>query len=289
MTAVFRLPLAAKVEKAFGRIYAAAGAPWRRSRRGRPPQRRPAEYALALFCKAFYGFSYRTAEAVLGIPRACLHWASRKLALAWIRALVERAAACLRKQFQVTAGILDSTGVSLQPRGCKRAGVYRPYWKLHGLVEYAPRAHRVWFASAFATRGNVHDIVPARRLLEKAPPTTLYADKAYDAQWLYRLAFKRGWKICMQQRAYCASRHGWRGRVWRSYDDRKRKKNRGRVEAAFGGFAQRYHSRVLEKRVGTRRRACLWWAAAHNIRTLAKSVFNYLLDSLSLRMDWPFA
>ena len=84
----------------------------------------------------------------------------------------------------------------------------------------------------------------------------------------------------MQQRKNAASRRGIRGRVWRSYDDRKRRKYQGTIEAAFGGFANRYASRISEKKTSTRRRACELWAAAHNIRTMAKGLLNYLWDTL---------
>ncbi len=281
--AVFDLPLEAKVEKAFRRVLAAVGEPWRLAKRGRPPLRRPHEYAKALFCKAFWGWPLREAACIIRIPKSTLHWASKRLSAAWVLALVYKTADCLRRQYAVKAGILDSTGVSLQPRGCKRAGVWRPYYKLHALAEYAPRAHKVWFAAALATRGNVADITVAPRLMEKAPPSTLYGDKGYDAQSLYRLAYRLGWSVCMQQRRTAARLTGVRGKVWRSYDDRKRKRFRGRIEAMFGGFANRYNSRVFEKRVGTRRHACLLWAAAHNIRTMAKSLLSYLLDALGLR------
>ncbi len=280
MLAAFGMPLPVNVEKAFGRVLAAVGEPWRLAKRGRPSKRRPKEYALALFCRAFWGWSFRELECVLRIPKMCSHWASKRLSAAWVLALVYKTADCLRRQYAVKAGILDSTGVSLQPSGCKRKGFYKPYWKLHALAEYAPRAHKVWFAAALATRGNVADITIAPRLMEKAPPSTLYGDKGYDAQSLYRLAYRLGWSVCMQQRSTAARRTGVRGKVWRSYDDRKRKRFRGRIEAAFGGFANRYNSRVFEKRVGTRRHACLMWAAAHNIRTLAKSMLSYLWDRL---------
>jgi len=268
--AVLVLPLEAKVEKAFRRVLATLGGPWRPARRGRPPLRTSKDYALALFVRAFYGWSYREAQAVLRVPRSCLNWAFKRLRVAWVRALIARTAQRLRKQFAVTCGILDSTGVSLSSSGAKRL-FYRPYWKLHALVEYAPWAHRVWFAAAKPTRGNVADVVVGKQLLDGAPPSTLYADRGYDAESLYRIAYACGWRINMQQRKCAARRTGIRGRVWRSYDEVKRKKYRGRVEAAFGGFANRYASRIKERLACTRRRACLMWAVAHNIRTLAKA------------------
>jgi hypothetical protein len=276
VTAVLELPLPPGAEKAFRRTLAVVGEPWKTKKRGRRPERTPREYALALFVKAFYGWSLRTAEAALGIPRSCLHWASKRLTLAWVRSLVERVAAVLRKQYAVKCAIVDSTGVSLTSPGCKRAGLHRAYWKLHAVVEYAPRAHKIWFACARATLGNVADVTVGKQLLDAPPPSELYADKAYDAASFYHLAFKRGWRVCMQQRLDRARRTGVRGVVWRSYDDRKRRKYRGRIEAAFGGFANRYASRVRERLTSTRRRACLLWCVAHNVRTLAKSLASLL-------------
>lgn len=271
------MPLPKGVEKAFHRVYMAVGEPWRLANTGRPPKRRPEDYALALFCRSFWGWTFREAEAILKIPKTCLHWASKRLRLAWVRALVERTALILREKFAVKCRIVDSTGVSLSSNGFKRRFQRRAYWKLHALVDYAPWAHRIWFSVARATRGAVHDVVIGRRLLEKAPPSELYGDKGYDDKKFYKTAYNHGFAPCMQQRKNAASTRGIRGRVWRAYDDARRKKYRGRVEAPFGGFANRYASRISEKKTSTRRRTCELWAVANNIRTLAKSVLKLLM------------
>jgi len=280
MTLAFNLPLEPQVEKAFRRMLAAIGEPWRLAKTGRPPKRRPREYALALFCRAFWGWPFREAACILKIPKTCLHWASKRLQSAWVQALIEKSARRLRSLFAVKCAILDSTGASLRSFGFKRRFQRRPHWKLHALAEYAPWAHRIWFAAAKATRGYVHDVVVGRTLLEKAPPAELYGDRAYDDKKLYKLALKLGFAPIMQQRKNAASSRGIRGVIWRNYDDAKRRKYRGRIEAMFGGFANRYGSRISEQKIGTRRRACLLWAAAHNVRTLAKSFLNQLWDTL---------
>mgnify|MGYP001557791983 FL=1 len=261
-------------------MLAAVGEPWRLARTGRPPLRRPKEYALALFCRSFWGWTFREAGCVLKIPKTCLHWASKRLQAAWVKALIQRTAERLRSLYTAKCAILDSTGVSLHGAGFKRRFERRKHFKLHGFVEYSPWAHRIWFAAVKVTSSRVHDVRAGRRMLGEAPPSELYGDKAFDAKSLYKLAYELGWIICMQQRKTAASRRGIRGKVWRSYDDAKRKKYRGRVEAAFGGFANRYGSRINEKLTSTRRRACEMWALAHNIRTLAKSALNYLWDAL---------
>ena len=281
MSVAFSLPLEPQVEKAFRRLLAAIGEPWRLAKTGRPPKRRPMEYALALFCRAFWKWSFREAQCILKIPKTCLHWASKRLQSSWVCALVERAAQTLRSTYKVKSAILDSTGIVLRAFGYKRRFQRRPYWKLHAIAEHAPWAHKIWFAAAKATRGFVHDVVVGRQLLEKAPPAELYGDKAYDDKKLYKRALRLGFKPIMQQRKNAASRRGIRGVIWRNYDDAKRRKYRGRIEAMFGGFANRYGSRISEQRIGTRRRACLLWAVAHNVRVLAKSLLNQLWDALS--------
>ena len=270
MHLVLNLPLEPQIEKTFRRLLAAIGEPWKPAKTGRPPKRRPREYALALFCRAFWKWSFREAECILKIPKTCLQWASRRLQSAWVSALIERTAERLRSACKVKCAILDSTGVSVRGFGFKRRFQRRPYWKLHAIAEYAPRAHKIWFAAAKATRGFVHDVVAGRQLLEKAPPADLYGDMAYDDKKLFRLALRLGFRPCMQQRKNSASRRGIRGVIWRNYDDAKRRKYRGRIEAMFGGFANRYCSAISEKKTSTRRRACLLWAVAHNVRTMAK-------------------
>ena len=147
MVPVLSMPLTASAEKAFRRVLAAVGEPWRLARTGRPPTHSPKDYALALFVRSFYGWSYRTAAAVLKIPKTCLHWAFKRLKNAWVEALVEKTANALRSLYAVKCAIVDSTGVSLRNAGFKRRFQRRPYLKLHAITEYAPWAHRVWFTT----------------------------------------------------------------------------------------------------------------------------------------------
>ena len=287
MVSVLNNPLPVPALKAFRRVLAAVGEPWRLARRGRPPKRKPRAYALALFVKAYWGWALREAECVLRIPKSSLHWASKRLRDAWVRALVARTAARLRREHAAACSILDSTGVSWSPLGCKRRFERRPYGQLHAMVEYAPKAHAVWFSDAIATASPRGDAPMGERLLASEhapPPTVLLADKGYDSFSLYRLAFRRGWRVCMRQRKNCEWNRGLRGRVLREYDDDEYRALRGRVEAPFGGFARRYASRLHERLASTRKTACLLWVVAHNVRTIARTIRSYwqdLLDSLA--------
>ena len=92
----------------------------------------------------------------------------------------------------------------------------------------------------------------------------------------------------MRQRKNCEWNRGLRGRVLREYDDSEYRALRGRVEAPFGGFARRYASRLHERLASTRKIACLLWAVAHNVRTIARTVKSYwqeLLDNLVVIRD----
>jgi hypothetical protein len=244
----------------------------------------PIEYAIALFCRAFYGWSYREAAAILDIPKSMLHWAFQRLPLEWVRAMIARTAARLRREHETACSIIDSTGVSWQPSGCKRHFERRPYGQLHALVEYSPKAHAVWFADAIATASPKGDAPLGERLLTSEyapPPTVLLADKGYDSFSLYRLAYKLGWRVCMRQRKNCEWNRGLRGRVLDEYDDDLYRAWRGRVEAPFGGFARRYKSTVNERLAGTRKTACLLWAVAHNVRTIARTLLSRIYRTVS--------
>ena len=282
MMPVLSKPFEKAVEKAFGRLLAVIGPPWTQAKRGRPPKYRPEDYAWALFARGFYGWSYRTTSAVLKIPRSCLNWAFQKLKTGWIENLIFITAERLRKQFNPDCAIADSTGVSLRAFGFKRAGENRPYLKLHALEEYSRKAHAIWFALAKVTAGHVHDVkIGYSFLTADMPPTLLLADKGYDAHRFYRLAYKHRWRVCMRQRKTCEWNRGLRGRVLKEYDDETYKKFRGRVESPFGAFAKRYHSTIEEQKRGTRERACLLWAAAHNVRTLARLFISLIYWTLS--------
>lgn len=191
--------------------------------------------------------------------------------------LISSTAERLRREFKPDCAILDSTGVSVRAFGFKRAGEYRPYLKLHALEEYSKNAHAVWFAKVKITDGNVPDVLVGYEFMRSdVPPSLLLADKGYDAFKLYRLAYKKRWRVCMRQRSTCEWNRGLRGRVLKEYDDELYKKLRGRVESPFGGFAKRYHSTVEEQKKGTRTIACMLWAVAHNVRTLAR-LFNSMI------------
>jgi len=280
--AVLVFPVSKQVEKAFRRVLAAVGEPWRLAKRGRKPKRSPKDYSLALFARSFYGFSYRTASAILGIPKSCLHWAFQRLQQPWVQALVTNTCSRLERELQSDSQVLGSTGVSLSANGFKRKALCDSFLKLHALTAYSRKHRAIWFVKAKVTTKHVHDVKPGMQFVQTTPlASTLLGDKAYDSSGLYRLAFKRGLHVCMRQRKNCEWNRGLRGRVYKQYDDWFYKSERGRVEAAFGGFANRYGSRVLEKKFATQTLACLLWAVAHNIRTIAKALVNHLLDSLS--------
>ena len=292
MVSVLNNPLPVPALKAFRRVLAAVGEPWRLARRGRPPKRKPRAYALALFVKAYWGWALREAECVLRIPKSSLHWASKRLRDAWVRALVARTAARLRREHAAACSILDSTGVSWSPLGCKRRFERRPYGQLHAMVEYAPKAHAVWFSDAIATASPRGDAPMGERLLASEHALRLRCCWRTKVTTRFRCTASLfgvgGACACASARtasgtAACEWNRGLRGRVLREYDDDEYRALRGRVEAPFGGFARRYASRLHERLASTRKTACLLWVVAHNVRTIARTIRSYwqdLLDSL---------
>ena len=279
-------PLEKGVVKAFRRFLGQVGDPWRLAGFGRPPKRRPSEYAFALFVKVARDLSYRTAECLLGIPRSSLHWAFKRLPLAWLRQLLVCSAALLRKLVKPKCGILDSTGVSLTGFGCTRRSEWKDFWKLHVLAEYAPQASAVWVACAKPTSKHAADVVVGRKLLaESPPPTTLFGDKAYDDRKLFALAYRQGWRVCMQQRKTSLSLVGLRGRVWRDYDNDLRKRYRGMVETIFAAFSKRHSSRINERLSTTRAKTLLFWCINHNTRTTNKIKTTTLLIYWTLSLE----
>jgi len=287
--ATSRIPLSDNVFMSFRRALRATGLPWKRSKRGRPPDHSSKKFAWALFVRAFYGWSYRVTEAVMSIPRSCLHWAFMRAPMAWIKRLTTLTVVFLRQKKQAVCGIMDSTGVGVSAPGFKRKGLRRPYWKMHALVEYCPGF--VWFVDSKGTPGYKADITIGRKLLAEndLDAEWLFADKGYDDKKFYKQAYKKGLTPIMQQRSFAASRKGVRGKVWRDYNNALRKRYRGMVETPFGGFANRYASRIGERKTKTRRISIQFRALAHNIRTLAKTmkkaVLTYLLDTLGKAKD----
>lgn len=264
-----KYPLDKKILKTFYRFVGRVGNPWTIAGFGRPPKRQPKEYGLTLFVKGFYGWSYRVASAVLGIPRSSLHWAFKRLKKEWLQSLLRFSSVWLRGSLKPVAGILDSTGISLTSFGFTRKTIHKNHWKLHCFVEYTPGF--VWVAQAKPTPGNTADVVVGRELLANTSfPTTLFGDKAYDDKKLFRMAYRKGWKVCMQQRRTSLSFKGLRGKVWRDYDDEARKHFRSRIETIFAGFANRYSSQIRERLTSTRTKILLLWCVSHNMRTINK-------------------
>jgi hypothetical protein len=220
-----------------------------------------------------FGWSLREAEAILALifPRtdhSCLYWASAKLPSRYLQMLIEGASRLIELKCAPDASILDSTGVELSL--LHKEGQYR---KLHVLAHYCRAKRAVWIAKARETDRGTADITIGLQLLSEVPPPQgglLLADRGYDAEALYRLAYRKGWKICMKQRKPFESRFGLRGKVRSSFSLETYRAYRGRVESIFGGFANRYASLVRERLASARSKASRWWCVSHNLRVLMK-------------------
>jgi hypothetical protein len=220
-----------------------------------------------------FGWSLREAETILGLvfrrtDHSCLHWAAKKLPASYLQMLIESASKLIELKCAPDASILDSTGVELSL--LHKEGQYR---KLHVLAHYCRAKRAVWIAKARETDRGTADITIGLQLLSQVPPPKgglLLADRGYDAKSLYRLAFRKGWKICMKQRKPFESLRGLRGKVLSSFSLDVYRAFRGRVESIFGGFANRYASLVRERLASAREKASLWWCVSHNMRVLMR-------------------
>lgn len=252
--------------------------PWRKSKLGRPYRTQPCDYAALLLTARLEDWSTRDVEAASlelvghSIDHASAAWALAKVMPGYFEALLWQLYRVLTGALTQVFHLADSTGVRTdRKRAVERVFAFGKEiedLKFHVLGTWLPRQHAIAIASASCTSGECHDSPALRDLLRKTPlvPAPLFADKAYDAEDTFELAFEQhvvpvikpheNWRKGFFRKK---ARRAWNAAAYRKY--------RSRIETVFAGSQARNSNRVRERLAATRRQAVILLAAAHNLRT----------------------
>jgi len=272
--------------------------PWHEPRRGRPYRTKPRDYAALLVTARLENWSTRDIEAnsetLLGytVDHASAAWALAKILPNYFETLVAQSYHFLVGASTQLFHAADSTGVRTdRKRVAERVfsfGKEIEDLKLHIIASWLPRKHAIAVASALCTRGERHDSPALRELLQKTAlqPGSLFADRAYDAEKTFELAFEKQLSPVIKRRVN--TRRGFfRKKACKCWNSLRYKKYRSRVETVFAGSQARNANTVRERLTKTRRRAVVLLAVAHNLRTAIRlgiqALATFIRQPLALR------
>jgi len=258
--------------------------PWPRPRRGRPPVHSSRKMAVICLLLVILDFSFRDMESLLPLLKlpwrepspdhSTIHEAMKKMPESYLNGILQKAAELCIQEAEWSRGLLaaDSTGIETDRYeeaviACKSAK-RRIHLKYHvlAILDYNI------ILSARLTPRSVGDSPTFRYMLKRLPDMkecVLNADKAYDADENFKLAYKKGLHPNIKQR----ETHG-RNRCRRFRRKAADEFNqaiyryRGLVEGIFGaeesrnGLTTRYRLRDMQRKWGT------ILAIKHNIQVL---------------------
>jgi hypothetical protein len=149
---------------------------------------------------------------------------------------------------------LDATGFS------RRNPSYHYLNRIHGTMPKIPiklsAAFDVQKRKFCAARVRVlpaHDIKDVKSLLTKCSAHILVADKAYDADWVHHLCYKKKIIPHIPIREYGKSRHKnmTKRRIAARLLDKDLYHQRELIESGFGSVKRKFRSTVLSKKIQT--------------------------------------
>lgn len=285
------------------RVVKLLGRPWQVSRRGRPPEHMPEEYAAVVIYRKHFGMPLRVTEGdtplVLGkrLDHSNIWWGLQRVPALYIKRAVELLFRLISGIFPPDVFISDSTGVSTD-RYTRRRGPKlmprdkpppnRPKWwkneesgewvlktlKLHALIGYNIRFGLLMVRSALVTESEAGDSPQLKQLLRgvRGKGEPLLLDRGYDAVENHELARKHGFNPVIKLRDV-----GPRGLVRREMAknfarNKKLYRRRGLIEAVFGGLETKYGNRTRCRRQKSRRIDCLLMVVSHNLRTYMRAL-----------------
>ena len=112
-----------------------------------------------------------------------------------------------------------------------------------------------------------HDIKDARYLLKRVEiQTTIFADTAYDAEWLHEFCFERGVQTQIKPRKN-ARRGFYRKKQMKNYSEKKYHQ-RSLIESGFGSLKRKYGGSVSGKSILSVKPEIYCKAIAHNLGLL---------------------
>jgi len=222
------------------------------------------DHLLALLMMQSCRLSLRRAESLLSmfsvrVPSYSALCKRRKAIPPWIWSSM------LRLTSEPDTVAMDSTGFSRTNPShhyMRRIGVgdVRGYAKMSILFSVSDRM----FAAVRVHVRPIHDIKDARRLLSNLCPRMLLADKAYDAEWLHEMCYRRGVQTLIPSKV--RTRKGLFRKIQRRGFTLEAYHQRSLVESAFSAMKRKYGGSVLGKSLVAVKSELLCRALAYNLR-----------------------
>ena len=176
---------------------------------------------------------------------------------------------------QPVLAAIDSTGLSrTSPSWYYIKRIDKPY-PTEGFVKLSVMTDtRLKKVLALRVRAKPrHDLQDVKCLLKLAPkPGKLLGDKAYDAEWLHELAFRKGITTVIPSRV-TTKKGFYRHKMQRQFRQRTYNR-RSMVESFFSAFKRKFGSSVSCRSARTQRAEIYCRAIMHNITAAIKEIFN---------------
>jgi transposase len=250
------------IARAAKQVVKRLGAPFEKSKRGRPLKLEPEKAAVVVITQAAQNKTFRSAEGLApeiykhSIDHVTLWRYFSRIGLSYIR----RAVPLLFNLIYVTINdaifMLDSTGIS-----CERS---EDSLKLHVLAAYSQEEGKLAIAQAEVTEFNVHDVVPAGMLLVQGSGNYLLGDAAYDSHRFRIIARRKGFIPNIKFRRTSAPTPLEKARGF-DFDEAKYRL-RGIVEGIFGAGEVRYGNKTRCRLVLNRARDVMLKVLGFNLR-----------------------
>ena len=234
------------------------------------------QHALALLLKETCKFSFRRISNMLSMlgfeaPSYSALCKMRKRIPLWI----------WNSLLKITAGInnfdvaIDGTGYSLANpssyyvQRIDRKKPVKRFTKLSALYSIKSRK----FIGLRVRARPRHDVKDVGYLLKRCKNIKkLYADSAYDAEWIHKLAYEQNIVAIIKPKKK-AKKGFYRKKQIKNYSE-KEYHQRSLIESGFSSIKRRYGTSVLSKSLVTQRAEIYCRAIAHNISLIKQETFN---------------
>lgn len=247
------------------RVVSRTGPSWKKKKRGRPYKHGPRLQTSLILYESYFDLTLREAEghaallAKTAIDHSTIGRAYRRTAECYLLTLLRLLHAKLNSGDVVL--MTDSTGISTD---YKTGEERREPVKLSILAAYNRKHRRLTIANACVSKEGP-DFQLLERLLVPGRGQVLLADRGYDSEANFKLAYRLGYVPLIKQRSI--SYHGhYRGKARRIFDEYAYR-NRGIIEGAFARIEKLYSSRTRFILPHNRAVHLLCLCISHNIRT----------------------
>ena len=235
------------------------------------------QHALALLLKEAFKLSFRRVSKLLrllglDVPSYSALSKMRKRIPLWIWNSLLVLTSDVKNNFRVA---VDGTGFSLSSPSSyyvQRIDRKKPIKRFVKLSAFFSLDSRKFIALRIRARPR-HDTKDFKYLLKKnSSMKKIFADSAYDAEFIHKLCFKNGIQTIIKPKKNV--RKGFfRKKQLKNYSE-KEYHQRSNIEAGFSSLKRKYGTLVLSKSLVSQRAEIYCRAIAHNLSLINQETFN---------------